>query len=172
MMPGPRREVQGQELHLRGRGRRPEPNRRGKRISKGEAGAIEWAPEWRQLECGRLPCATATPDRGASPEPPAAGPLPTTPTDDPPGDRPTNPALTLSAGRTGPAALNRAWTLINDVRDCGNDDRLKAVAGDAGCHACHSTQICQERCPKHLSPTASIAGLKRAAALALLKGKL
>ena len=72
----------------------------------------------------------------------------------------------------GPAALNRAWTLINDVRDAGNDERLKAISGDAGCHACHSTQMCQERCPKHLSPTASIAGLKRAAASALLKGKL
>jgi fumarate reductase iron-sulfur subunit len=38
----------------------------------------------------------------------------------------------------GPAALNRAWTLVNDVRDDGNDARLRAVAGDAGCHACHT----------------------------------
>jgi fumarate reductase iron-sulfur subunit len=29
---------------------------------------------------------------------------------------------------------------------------------------------CTERCPKEISPTASIAGLKRATALAALKG--
>jgi fumarate reductase iron-sulfur subunit len=72
----------------------------------------------------------------------------------------------------GPAALNRAWTLVNDVRDGGRADRLRAVSGDAGCHSCHTHMSCTERCPKQLSPTASIAGLKRATALALLKGEL
>src|SRR5512135_2553607 len=72
----------------------------------------------------------------------------------------------------GPAALNRAWTLVNDVRDGGNRERLGAVAGDAGCHACHSQANCTERCPKRLAPTASIAGLKRAVSRALLKGEL
>jgi fumarate reductase iron-sulfur subunit len=72
----------------------------------------------------------------------------------------------------GPAALNRAWTLINDVRDEKNLERLRAVTGDAGCHACHSHVSCTERCPKHLSPTASIAGLKRAVAKAVLQGDL
>jgi fumarate reductase iron-sulfur subunit len=72
----------------------------------------------------------------------------------------------------GPAALNRAWTLVNDVRDDAQRDRLRAVAGDAGCHACHTQGSCAERCPKHLSPTAGIAGLKRAAARAALGGKL
>ena len=72
----------------------------------------------------------------------------------------------------GPAALNRAWTLVNDVRDVGNAERLRAVAGDAGCHACHSHQSCVERCPKALDPTGSIAGLKRATALAALRGEL
>lgn len=61
----------------------------------------------------------------------------------------------------GPAALNRAWTLINDVRDGARRDRLDAVTGDAGCHSCHSTQSCTERCPKNLDPSAAIAGLKR-----------
>ena len=61
----------------------------------------------------------------------------------------------------GPAALNRAWTLANDVRDGANKARLAAVAGDAGCHACHSTQSCTERCPKQIDPSGSIAGLKR-----------
>jgi len=61
----------------------------------------------------------------------------------------------------GPAALNRAWTLVKDERDAGKRERLRAVAGDAGCHSCHSHMSCTEHCPKHLSPTAGIAGLKR-----------
>lgn len=72
----------------------------------------------------------------------------------------------------GPAALNRAWTLVNDVRDGARRQRLAAVAGDAGCHSCHTQMGCTERCPKQLAPTASIAGLKRAAAVAALKGEL
>ncbi len=72
----------------------------------------------------------------------------------------------------GPAALNRAWTLVNDVRDTASAERLRAVAGDAGCHSCHTQMQCTERCPKHLSPTASIAGLKRATAGAAIKGEL
>jgi fumarate reductase iron-sulfur subunit len=72
----------------------------------------------------------------------------------------------------GPAALNRAWTLVTDVRERANTQRLRAVAGDAGCHACHTHTSCTERCPKHLSPTASIAGLKRAVAKAALEGEL
>jgi fumarate reductase iron-sulfur subunit len=72
----------------------------------------------------------------------------------------------------GPAALNRAWTLVNDVRDATNLERLRAVAGDAGCHACHTHVSCTERCPKQLSPTAGIAGLKRAVAKAALRGDL
>ena len=72
----------------------------------------------------------------------------------------------------GPAALNRAWTLVNDVRDAGRLERLRAVSGDAGCHACHSHVSCTERCPKKLSPTGSIAGLKRAVAKAVVQGDL
>jgi len=72
----------------------------------------------------------------------------------------------------GPAALNRAWTLVNDVRDGARRERLAAVAGDAGCHACHTHMSCSERCPKDITPTASIAGLKRAVATAALKGEL
>ena len=71
----------------------------------------------------------------------------------------------------GPAALNRAWTLVNDPRDGGRATRLAAVAGDAGCHACHTHQSCTERCPKQLAPTASIAGLKRVVTRAALAGE-
>jgi fumarate reductase iron-sulfur subunit len=72
----------------------------------------------------------------------------------------------------GPAALNRAWTLLNDVRDGMGDKRLSKVAGDDGCLGCHSQQGCQEHCPQSLSPTAAIAGLKRAVTVAAMKGKL
>ena len=72
----------------------------------------------------------------------------------------------------GPAALNRAWTLVKDERDQNSLARLRAVAGDAGCHACHTHMSCTERCPKHLSPTASIAGLKREVARAAMEAKL
>jgi fumarate reductase iron-sulfur subunit len=72
----------------------------------------------------------------------------------------------------GPAAMNRAWTLVNDVRDGGRKERLAAVAGDAGCHACHTHMSCTERCPKKISPTAAIAGLKRATLAAALKGEV
>ena len=72
----------------------------------------------------------------------------------------------------GPAALNRAWTLVNDVRDLQRPERLRAVAGDAGCHSCHTQGSCTERCPKHLEPTLSIAGLKRTAARAAVRGEL
>ena len=72
----------------------------------------------------------------------------------------------------GPAALNRAWTLVKDERDAARLERLRAVAGDAGCHACHTHMSCTERCPKHLSPTSSIAGLKREVLKSVLRGEL
>ena len=72
----------------------------------------------------------------------------------------------------GPAALNRAWTLVQDERDAGGAERLRAVAGDAGCHSCHTHMSCSERCPKHISPTAGIAGLKREILKAAVRGEL
>ena len=72
----------------------------------------------------------------------------------------------------GPAALNRAWSLAQDERDSLQGERLAAVAGDAGCHSCHTHMSCTERCPKLLSPTRSIAGLKRLTAAAAMKGEL
>lgn len=72
----------------------------------------------------------------------------------------------------GPAALNRVWTLVNDSRDGGRQRHLAAVAGDAGCHQCHSHQACTSYCPKGLNPTAAIAGLKRETVKSLLRGEL
>jgi fumarate reductase iron-sulfur subunit len=69
--------------------------------------------------------------------------------------------VTANPEYLGPAALNRAWTLVNDERDSENTKRLNAVSGNGGCHNCHSHQSCMKHCPNELNPTASIAGLKR-----------
>jgi succinate dehydrogenase/fumarate reductase iron-sulfur protein len=61
----------------------------------------------------------------------------------------------------GPAALNRAFTLVRDSRDGAHRERLEAVGGEHGCWRCHSLYNCTEVCPKHLSPTRAIKGLKR-----------
>ena len=72
------------------------------------------------------------------------------------------PAMWSPGTRTisGPAALNRAWTLVNDVRDHGNAARVKAVSGDSGCVSCHTHMSCTQFCPKGIAPTYSIAGLE------------
>ena len=71
----------------------------------------------------------------------------------------------------GPAALNRAWSLVNDVRDAGKKDRLAVLAREGGCFSCHSHQSCQQLCPQSLNPTEAIAGLKRRIAHGRLKGE-
>jgi fumarate reductase iron-sulfur subunit len=75
-------------------------------------------------------------------------------------------------GYLGPAALNRAWTLINDARDAAPMVRLRAVARRGGCRSCHTQQSCADACPKALNPTVAIAGLKRAMIGALVRGEL
>jgi fumarate reductase iron-sulfur subunit len=71
----------------------------------------------------------------------------------------------------GPAALNRAWTLVNDVRDRDQTARLDAVSGSSGCHACHTHMSCTAFCPKGIAPTYSIAGLKRLMLSRTLRGR-
>lgn len=61
----------------------------------------------------------------------------------------------------GPAALQRAWTLLNDSRDADRDGILAAVSGKGGCHNCHSMGSCAQYCPNDLNPMRAIAGLKR-----------
>jgi len=77
-----------------------------------------------------------------------------------------------NADYLGPAALNRAWTLVNDPRDADNKNRLLAVTGKGGCQSCHTHESCTQLCPNKISPTESIAGLKRRATQAALKGEL
>ncbi len=70
----------------------------------------------------------------------------------------------------GPAALNRAWTLVNDARHGARAEVLRAVAEDGGCHSCHTQGSCAESCPLDLNPSAAIAGLKRRTLIGLLTG--
>ena len=61
----------------------------------------------------------------------------------------------------GPAALQRAWTLLNDAKDEGRLAILDAVSEKGGCHNCHSMGSCTAYCPNELDPMSAIAGLKR-----------
>jgi len=68
------------------------------------------------------------------------------------------------SGYLGPAALNRAYTLVNDSRDALGPERLLEVCTEDGAWRCHSQYNCTESCPKGISPTGAIKGLKRRAA--------
>jgi len=65
------------------------------------------------------------------------------------------------AGYLGPAALNRAQTLIADNRDGAAAERLAAVSGQEGVTHCHSILGCTAACPKGLDPSAAIRRLRR-----------
>ena len=69
----------------------------------------------------------------------------------------------------GPAALQRAWTLINDTKDVGRSAILDAVSSKGGCHNCHSIGSCTAYCPNDLDPMSAIAGLKRETAKSFFK---
>ena len=70
----------------------------------------------------------------------------------------------------GPAALNRAWTLVNDVRHAKRDEILENATASEGCLSCHTHGSCTEFCPVGISPTAAIGGLKRLALRRWLRG--
>ena len=69
----------------------------------------------------------------------------------------------------GPAALNRAWTLYNDERHADPKQVLQQANADNGAHVCHSQGSCMTHCPINLSPTGSIAGLKKSSLLSFFK---
>jgi len=68
----------------------------------------------------------------------------------------------------GPAALNRAWTMVNDERHAQRKETLRAATGPQGCSACHSQGNCTRACPIGLNPSESVAGLKRLSLLSLI----
>ena len=61
----------------------------------------------------------------------------------------------------GPAALQRAWTIVNDEKHAGRQVVLDTVAAADGCFNCHSMGNCTAHCPNELDPMSAIAGLKR-----------
>lgn len=61
----------------------------------------------------------------------------------------------------GPAALNRAYTLIADKRDTARRKRLRVVGRTDGVWRCHTQFNCGEVCPKNIVPTRSIQNLKK-----------
>jgi len=68
----------------------------------------------------------------------------------------------------GPAALNRAFTLLADPRDAGGATaRWAAVFGEDGVFRCHGQAQCTAVCPMELSPADSILRLRRKALRAL-----
>jgi succinate dehydrogenase iron-sulfur subunit len=64
----------------------------------------------------------------------------------------------------GPAALNRTFTLTNDVRDGAREERLAAVGGPDGVWRCHQLFNCASACPRHIVPTQAIRQLRLDAA--------
>ena len=80
-------------------------------------------------------------------------------------------SVAANPGYLGPAALQRAWTLVNDSRDADRAGILDAVAAPGGCLSCHSQGSCTRHCPNELDPMRAIAGLKRAVTRRALSGK-
>ena len=61
----------------------------------------------------------------------------------------------------GPAALNRAYTLIVDSRDGAGDERLDLLNSHQGAWGCHTQFNCTDVCPMGISPTRAIQKIKR-----------
>jgi succinate dehydrogenase / fumarate reductase iron-sulfur subunit len=64
-------------------------------------------------------------------------------------------------GYAGPAALNRAFTLLADSRDGLFEDRLNRAL--ASCYNCRTEFNCTEVCPKGISSTRAIKYIQRLA---------
>lgn len=69
----------------------------------------------------------------------------------------------------GPAALNRAFTLVRDSRDAARDARWSVLLSDDALARCHGQGNCTEVCPMGLAPTTSIIRLRRLATRRLLR---
>ena len=68
----------------------------------------------------------------------------------------------------GPAALNRAFTLVADPRDAGGvAARWDALFGEDGVFRCHGQAQCTAVCPMELSPADTILRLRRKATRSL-----
>jgi fumarate reductase iron-sulfur subunit len=70
----------------------------------------------------------------------------------------------------GPAALNRAFTLVHDSRDAAGSARWAVLLGEDALARCHGQGGCTEVCPMGLAPTTSIIRLRGLATRRLLTG--
>lgn len=64
----------------------------------------------------------------------------------------------------GPAALNRVYTLVADVRDDATARRLALVSGADGIFSCRCAGNCVDVCPVNIAPMFAIQRLRRRAA--------
>ena len=70
---------------------------------------------------------------------------------------------------TGPAALNRAFTLMTDSRDGAGAERWRLLLSEDALLRCHGQANCTEVCPMELSPTDSILKLRRKSIFQLVR---
>ena len=68
----------------------------------------------------------------------------------------------------GPAALNRAFTLLRDSRDAAAERRWAVLLSDDALARCHGQGNCTVVCPMGLAPTTSIIRLRALATRTLL----
>ena len=69
----------------------------------------------------------------------------------------------------GPAALNRAFTLLADSRDGLKSQRMAQIID--GCYHCRTELNCTEVCPKEISPTRAIKYIQKQACMDAFKRK-
>ncbi|MGH8701511.1 MAG: 4Fe-4S dicluster domain-containing protein, partial [Burkholderiales bacterium] len=79
--------------------------------------------------------------------------------------------VSLSPGFLGPAAMTRAFCLVNDSRGSRPEAqaRLEILDSERGCWRCHTHGTCANLCPKGLDPTLAIEEIKRLLARRALK---
>jgi succinate dehydrogenase / fumarate reductase iron-sulfur subunit len=73
------------------------------------------------------------------------------------------PIVATNPHYLGPAALNRAYTLVGDVRDTAANSRLATVTGEDGIYCCRNAASCIEVCPAGIEPLFSIQRLRKRA---------
>jgi len=71
----------------------------------------------------------------------------------------------------GPAALNRAFTLMADSRDGAKAERWPLLLSEDALFRCHGQANCTEVCPMELSPIDSILKLRRKSIFQLVSSR-
>jgi succinate dehydrogenase / fumarate reductase iron-sulfur subunit len=71
------------------------------------------------------------------------------------------PIVAINPHYLGPAALNRAYTLIADVRDTAAESRLATASDEDGIYCCRNIANCVEVCPVGIEPLFAIQRLRK-----------